>query len=59
MGYYFECDHCNHLEPLDYYSLDGVRLRHPRMCNDCGQDGCWKCMPDNICDSCSKRKEEA
>lgn len=46
MGVYFECDMCSFREPCN------PNTDYTANCEDCGIDGCVKCLPDGLCDQC-------
>lgn len=57
MPYFFECDYCG-----AQHSLGNPRHDFPetpdRSCEDCGQDGCRDCLPNELCESCQERHAE-
>lgn len=48
MPLYFRCDSC--LWEDEVYPWDAGKLE--RICDECGIDGCFKCIPDSLCPEC-------
>lgn len=53
MAYIFRCDVCSHEETLDMPCPEELH----RNCDDCGMDGCDKCLPKGACEGCLEDRE--
>lgn len=57
MGFVFECDACADRRELSSWDLSLASVDLPRTCQDCGQDGCVSCIPDEVCSACQDKRE--
>jgi hypothetical protein len=57
-GYHFTCPACDCDQPVSPNDLDRHSARPDRVCQECFDEGCTLCMPNEMCDDCADRLDD-